>query len=224
MFFSYKGQNTPDNIWSRQVSAIHHVLYTASKTSRSEPPNSNQWRILGIKLCYSYRDFLEFFKIIIAICRLVSQPWIFEMKTSFARNLPKNRAKVYEFSSSQQAKTGTFFSTAIHVNTQLVTHCYVLNIYFKWEWGNYFNLRFCTEKSEKLVKLTKECTLLKACTYNIVISLFECLKTLQITAACGNCCHFLRFQESVSNMTTSASLKTLEKVLVKKCDHTSPPQ
>ena len=194
------------------------------KLSRSEPPNSNQWRILGIKLCYSYRDFLAFFKIITAICRLVSRPWIFEMKTSFAGNQPKNRAKVYEFSSSQQTEAGTFFTTAIHVNTQLVTHCYVLNIYFKWECGNYFNLRFCTEKSEKLVKLTKECTLLKACTYNIVINLFECLKTLQITAACGIAVIFLRFQESVSNMTTSASLKTLKKVLVKKCDHTLPPQ
>ena len=177
-----------------------------------------------MKLCYSYRDFLAFFKIITAICRLVSRPWIFEMKTSFAGNQPKNRAKVYEFSSSQQTEAGTFFTTAIHVNTQLVTHCYVLNIYFKWECGNYFNLRFCTEKSEKLVKLTKECTLLKACTYNIVINLFECLKTLQITAACGIAVIFLRFQESVSNMTTSASLKTLKKVLVKKCDHASPPQ
>ena len=136
----------------------------------------------------------------------------------------KTGPKYTSFPQVNKQRQVLFFSTAIHVNTQLVTHCYVLNIYFKWECGNYFNLRFCTEKSEKLVKLTKECTLLKACTYNIVISLFECLKTLQITAACGNCCHFLRFQESVSNMTTSASLKTLEKVLVKKCDHTSPPQ
>ena len=149
-----------------------------------------------MKLCYSYRDFLAFFKIITAICRLVSRPWIFEMKTSFAGNQPKNRAKVYEFSSSQQTEAGTFFTTAIHVNTQLVTHCYVLNIYFKWECGNYFNLRFCTEKSEKLVKLTKECTLLKACTYNIVINLFECLKTLQITAACGIAVIFCVFRKA----------------------------
>ena len=149
-----------------------------------------------MKLCYSYRDFLAFFKIITAICRLVSRPWIFEMKTSFAGNQPKNRAKVYEFSSSQQTEAGTFFTTAIHVNTQLVTHCYVLNIYFKWECGNYFNLRFYTEKSEKLVKLTKECTLLKACTYNIVINLFECLKTLQITAACGIAVIFCVFRKA----------------------------
>lgn len=57
-------------------------------------------------------------------------------------------------------------------------------------------LRFCTEKSEKLVKLTKECTLLKACTYNIVINLFECLKTLQITAACGIAVIFCVFRKA----------------------------
>lgn len=91
---------------------------------------------------------------------------------------------------------------------------------------NYFKLRFCIGKSVT-VKETNGEKELKSCTYNIAVNLFEGLKTLQITAACGSAVIFCVFRRAWSNMTISIALKSSEKalgVIVTHSVHASAPE